>query len=149
MTQSDASRAHAAMTRLVLEQANPRQAVADATGISFSRARVLRRLLQGPVRMTELATRLGTDKPYLTVMVDDLVQRGLVTRMEAPDDRRAKVVALTGAGSSLAAEAERIVSRPAPGLARLNPEELATLVRLLEKACGEDAAISPGRGDGT
>ena len=60
MTQSDAARAHAAMTRLVLEQANPRQAVADATGISFSRARVLRRLLQGPVRMSDLAARLGT-----------------------------------------------------------------------------------------
>ncbi len=149
MTESDASRAHAAMTRLVLEQANPRQAVADATGISFSRARVLRRLLQGPARMTELATRLGTDKPYLTVMIDDLVQRGLVTREEAPDDRRAKVVALTDAGRSLAAEAERIVARPAPGLARLDPGELATLVRLLEKAAGEDAAISLGRADGT
>lgn len=149
MTESDASRAHAAMSRLVLEQANPRQAVADATGISFSRARVLRRLLPGPVRMTELATRLGTDKPYLTVMIDDLVRRGLVTREEAPDDRRAKLVALTAAGRSLAAEAERVVSRPAPGLARLNDEELATLVRLLEKAVGEDVAISLSRPDGT
>ena len=142
MTESDASRAHAAMTHLVLEQTNPRQAVADATGISFSRARVLRRLLQGPARMTELAGRLGTDKPYLTLMIDDLVQRGLVTRMVAPDDRRAKVVALTDAGQALAAEAERIVSQPAPGLARLSPEELATLVRLLAKACGEDAPAS-------
>lgn len=142
MTESDASRAHAAMTHLVLEQQNPRQAVADATGISFSRARVLRRLLNGPARMSDLAARLGTDKPYLTIMVDDLVQRGLVTRIVAPDDRRAKVVALTEAGRSLADEAERIVSLPAPGLARLDPGELATLVRLLEKACGEDVAIS-------
>jgi DNA-binding MarR family transcriptional regulator len=142
MTESDASRAHAAMTHLVLEQTNPRQAVADATGISFSRARVLRRLLQGPARMTELAARLGTDKPYLTIMIDDLVQRGLVTRMVAPDDRRAKVVALTDTGQALAADAERIVSRPAPGLARLSPAELATLVRLLEKACGEDPQAS-------
>jgi DNA-binding MarR family transcriptional regulator len=138
MTESDALRAHAAMTHLILEQRDPRQAVADATGISFSRARVLRRLLRGPAKMSELAARLGTDKPYLTIMIDDLVQRGLVTRMEAPDDRRAKVVALTSAGRALGTEAERVLSRPAPGLARLTPDELATLVRLLEKASAED-----------
>lgn len=137
MTESDALRAHAAMSHLILEQRDPRQAVADATGISFSRARVLRRLLRGPAKMSELAARLGTDKPYLTIMIDDLVQRGLVTRMEAPDDRRAKVVALTGTGRALAEEAERVLSQPAPGLARLDPEELATLVRLLEKASAE------------
>ncbi len=138
MTHPDAFRAHAAMAHLVLDQRDPRQAVADATGISFSRARVLRRLLRGPAKMSDLAARLGTDKPYLTIMIDDLVQRGLVTRIEAPDDRRAKVVTLTDAGRALAAEAEQIVSQPAPGLARLDPGELATLARLLEKACAED-----------
>ena len=140
MTDSDALRAHAAMAHLILEQRNPRQAVADATGISFSRARVLRRLLRGPAKMSELAARLGTDKPYLTIMIDDLVQRGLVTRMEAPDDRRAKVVALTGTGRALAEEAERVLAQPAPGLSRLDPDELATLVRLLEKASADDAS---------
>ena len=138
MTESDALRAHAAMTHLILEQRDPRQMVADATGISFSRARVLRRLLRGPAKMSELAARLGTDKPYLTIMIDDLVQRGLVTRMEAPDDRRAKVVALTSVGRALGTEAERVLSQPAPGLARLTQDELATLVRLLEKASAED-----------
>jgi DNA-binding MarR family transcriptional regulator len=134
MTESDASRAHAAMSRLVLGQRDLRQAVADATGVSFSRARVLRRLLAGPARMSELAIRLGTDKPYVTIMIEDLVQRGLVTRIVAPDDRRVKVIALTDEGREVATEAERIVSEPAPGLSRLAPEELATLVRLLEKA---------------
>jgi DNA-binding MarR family transcriptional regulator len=134
MTESDASRAHAAMTHLVLGQQDLRQAVSDATGVSFSRARVLRRLLGGPAKMSDLAARLGTDKPYLTIMIEDLVQRGLVTRMVAPDDRRVKVVALTNTGREVAAEAERIVSEPAPGLYQLNPQELATLVRLLEKA---------------
>lgn len=138
MTQSDASKAHAAMTYLILEQRDPRQSVADETGISFSRTRVLRRLLSGPARMGELAARLGTDKPYLTVMIDDLEKRGLVTRIVAPDDRRSKVLALTDAGRAVATEAERILSQPAPGLGRLSPDELATLVRLLEKARGED-----------
>jgi DNA-binding MarR family transcriptional regulator len=134
MTESEASRAHAAMTHLVLGQRDLRQAVADATGVSFSRARVLRRLLGGPARMGELAVRLGTDKPYMTIMIDDLEQRGLVTRIVSPDDRRVKVLALTDTGREVAETAERLVSEPAPGLAKLNPEELATLVRLLEKA---------------
>jgi DNA-binding MarR family transcriptional regulator len=142
LTESDAARAHAAMTRLVLRQRDPRQLVEAATGISFTRARVLRRLLAGPARMSELAARLGSDKPYVTIMVDDLEQRGLVTRIVAPDDRRAKVVALTDAGRELAAEAERVLAEPAPGLARLDAEELATLVRLLEKAS------AAGAGDG-
>jgi DNA-binding MarR family transcriptional regulator len=122
------------MTHLVLGQRDLRQAVADATGVSFSRARVLRRLLGGPARMGELAARLGTDKPYMTIMIDDLEQRGLVTRIVSPDDRRVKVLALTDTGREIAETAERIVSEPAPGLAKLDPEELATLVRLLEKA---------------
>jgi DNA-binding MarR family transcriptional regulator len=134
MTESEAGRAHAAMTHLVLGQRDLRQAVADATGVSFSRARVLRRLLGGPARMGELAARLGTDKPYMTIMIDDLEQRGLVTRIVSPDDRRVKVLALTDTGREIAETAERIVSEPAPGLAKLDPEELATLVRLLEKA---------------
>ena len=122
------------MTHLVLGPHDMRQAVSDATGVSFSRARVLRRLLGGPAKMSDLAARLGTDKPYLTIMIEDLVKRGLVTRMVAADDRRVKVVALTDTGREVATAAERIVSEPAPGLYQLNPEELATLVRLLEKA---------------
>ena len=84
--------------------------------------------------MGELAARLGTDKPYMTIMIDDLEQRGLVTRIVSPDDRRVKVLALTDTGREIAETAERLVSEPPPGLSRLDPDELATLVRLLEKA---------------
>jgi DNA-binding MarR family transcriptional regulator len=90
------------------------------------------------MRMSELAALLGTDKPYVTLMIDDLEQRGLVTRTVSADDRRVKVLTLTDEGRAVAAEAERIISEPAPGLALLDAEELATLVRLLEKAAGPD-----------
>jgi DNA-binding MarR family transcriptional regulator len=137
MAESDALRAHAAMTQLVLGQRGLRQETAERTGVSFARARALRRLAHGPMRMSELADALGTEKPYLTIMIDDLEQRGLVTRTQSADDRRVKVLALTAEGLAVAAEAERIVSRPAPGLFRLTPDELATLARLLEKAAAE------------
>ena len=140
MTASDALRAHQAMQHLVLEQRNLRQVTAEQTGISFARARALRRLARGPMRMSELAEELGTEKPYLTVMIDDLEQRGLVTRTQSADDRRVKFLALTDAGRAVAARAEQIVSEPPPGLARLTEAELATLARLLEKAAAPHGA---------
>lgn len=141
MTQSfpaDAYRAHAAMQKLVLNQRDVRSAVANATGVSFTRTRALRRLVDGPLRMSELAARLGWDKPYTTIVIDDLEQRGLVTRNVAPDDRRAKVVELTEQGREVALAAIQILSEPAPGLAVLDEEELAVLARLLEKAAAQD-----------
>lgn len=133
----DAYRAHAAMQKLVLHQRDFRAAVEAATGVSFGRSRALRRLVHGPLRMSELAARLGWDKPYTTTVVDDLEQRGLVTRNVAPDDRRAKMVELTPEGHSAAVTAIRILAEPPPGLARLNDAELALVAELLEKASAE------------
>ncbi|MFL6113865.1 MAG: MarR family winged helix-turn-helix transcriptional regulator [Catenulispora sp.] len=141
MTQSysaDAYRAHAAMQKLVLNQRDARTAVTEATGVSFTRTRALRRLVHGPLRMSELAARLGWDKPYTTIVIDDLEQRGLVTRNVAPDDRRAKVVELTEQGQAVAHTALQILAEPAPGLARLNDEELSIVAELLEKAAADE-----------
>ena len=133
----DAYRAHAAMQNLLLRQRDVRSAVQEATGVSFGRARALRRLVYGPLRMSELAARLGWDKPYTTTVVDDLEERGLVTRTVAPDDRRAKVVELTPEGHAAAVTAIRILAEPPPGLSRLSAEELAVVAELLEKASAE------------
>lgn len=133
----DAYRAHAAMQNLLLRQGDVRSAVQEATGVSFGRARALRRLVYGPLRMSELAARLGWDKPYTTTVVDDLEERGLVTRTVAPDDRRAKVVELTPEGHAVAVTAIRILAEPPPGLSRLSAEELAVVAELLEKASAE------------
>jgi DNA-binding MarR family transcriptional regulator len=133
----DAYRAHAAMQNLVLRQRDVRNAVEKATGVSWGRSRALRRLVAGPLRMSELAARLGWDKPYTTTVVDDLEERGLLTRTVAPDDRRAKVVELTPEGHAAAVAAIRILAEPAPGLARLTAEELAVVADLLEKASAE------------
>ncbi|GAA1992536.1 MarR family winged helix-turn-helix transcriptional regulator [Catenulispora subtropica] len=141
MTESfpaDAYRAHAAMQKLVLNQRDVRTAVAEATGVSFTRVRALRRLVDGPLRMSELAARLGWDKPYTTIVIDDLEQRGLVTRTVAPDDRRAKLVELTGQGRAVAITAIQILSEPAPGLARLSEDEIAVVAELLEKAAADE-----------
>lgn len=129
-----AYRAFAAMRNLVLGSDDRRREVADATGLSFSRSRALRRLARKPMRMTELAAEMATDKPYTTLIVDDLERRGLVVRTISPQDRRAKVVSVTDSGREMADLATHILSRPPAALREaLSVEELAVLEELLSK----------------
>jgi DNA-binding MarR family transcriptional regulator len=127
------SRVWAAMCSLVLEQEDRRKEVAETLGMSHFRAKALRRLLPGPLTMRELTARLATEKPYTTLVVDDLERRGHVERTVHPDDRRSKIVSLTPAGVAAAEQAERILARPPRGLLALEPDELAALDRILAK----------------
>ena len=70
-----AARAWQAMRALVLDRYDRRKKVCDALGMSFIRAKALRRIVDGPMTMRELAAALGTDPPYTTVVVDDLERR--------------------------------------------------------------------------
>jgi DNA-binding MarR family transcriptional regulator len=128
-----AAHAFETMRRLVLEQEDRRGEVAEALGMSFSRSKALRRLVDGPLRMSDLTSGLATDKPYTTLIVDDLERRGLVQRSIHPDDRRCKVVTITEAGREAAERAEAILARPPQSLLALDVGELAALERLLAK----------------
>jgi DNA-binding MarR family transcriptional regulator len=128
-----ASRIYAMMRHLVLERDDRRAEVAEALGMSFIRSKALRGLADGPMKMSDLTAKLATDKPYTTLIVDDLERRGLVRRTVHPDDRRIKVVTVTEAGLAAAAVAEGILSRPPQGLLELDPEELAALDRVMAK----------------
>ena len=59
------------MRELVLDNER-RHEVSDALGMSFGRIKALRRIDAAPMTMGELATLLGTDPPYMTILVDDL-----------------------------------------------------------------------------
>jgi DNA-binding MarR family transcriptional regulator len=127
-----AGRAWRAMSALVLDQ-DRRAAVSEELGLSFARVRALRRLATQPHTLRALAERLAADPPYVTLMVDDLEQRGLVHRMPHPQDRRAKLVELTAAGRAAAARAEAILDEPPAALRALPAKDLAALVRSLER----------------
>jgi DNA-binding MarR family transcriptional regulator len=135
-----ATSAWQAMRSLVLDLHDRRVAVSEATGISYMRAKALRRLTRGPMPMRELGTALLTDAPYITVIVDDLERRGLVERQANPADRRSKLVRVTPAGRAVARTADRIQSEPPAAIAALGEGELAaleaTLRRLVERAGG-------------
>ncbi|MHA6761512.1 MarR family winged helix-turn-helix transcriptional regulator [Streptacidiphilus sp. PAMC 29251] len=129
-----AARIFEAMRHVVLEQDDRRTEVAEKLGMSFGRSKALRRLAAaGPMQMSELTARLATDKPYTTLIVDDLERRGLVLRSVHPEDRRCKIVTATEAGLVVAAQAEAILARPPESMLALDPEELATLDRLVAK----------------
>src|SRR5690242_15418086 len=130
---ADASSAHEVwllMSDLVLDHGRRRD-VADELGISFGRARALRRLARRAMSMGELAAALGTDPPNATVIVDELERLGLVARGPHPTDRRAKLVEATPKGREMARRADDILSTPPPGLSALSAADLATLRAIL------------------
>ncbi|WP_326938089.1 MarR family winged helix-turn-helix transcriptional regulator [Amycolatopsis cynarae] len=119
------------MRELVLEHHDTRKQVVDTLGMSFVKTKALRRVAARPMTLRELAAELLTDRPYATVLVDDLERRGLVERTVHPDDRRCKLVTVTEAGREVAATANRILSTPPESLRSLPAEDLAALDRIL------------------
>ena len=133
-----AARAWQAMRTLVLDRYDRRRHVVDALGMSFIRAKALRRIAGGPLTMRELAAGLGTDPPYTTVVVDDLERRGLVVRAVRPGDRRSKIVSITPPGREQARLADQILAAPPGPVRDLPAADLAALNRVLTRLLGPD-----------
>jgi DNA-binding MarR family transcriptional regulator len=131
MSSGDPSReAWLLMSDLVLDNERRRD-VSDALGISFGRARTVRRLARRPMSMGELAAALGIDPPNATTVVADLEKLGLVRRRPHPTDGRAKLVEATRKGKAMAKRADAILATPPPALSELSPKDLETLTRIL------------------
>ncbi|HET6500010.1 MAG TPA: MarR family transcriptional regulator [Amycolatopsis sp.] len=126
-----AERAWVRMRELVTETYDRRKEVSDTLGMSYAKAKALRHIAAGPLTMRELAQRLVTDRPYATLLVDDLERRELVERTPHPDDRRCKLVKVTETGQAAAAVATRILQEPPPELLGLPESELAALDAIL------------------
>jgi DNA-binding MarR family transcriptional regulator len=80
-------------------------------GLSARGYHVLRAALSGDHTQTELAEMVGLDKTTMVVTVDELERTGLAERHPAPDDRRARIIAVTPAGERKVAEADRVKER--------------------------------------
>jgi DNA-binding MarR family transcriptional regulator len=119
------------MRTLVVDQHDRRKAVREALDMSFIRAKALRFLAAGPMSMRELAERLAIDRPYTTLIVDDLQRRGLVERRVDRTDRRARIVTITELGRNAAELADRIIGEPPEPLLALPAADLETLDRII------------------
>jgi DNA-binding MarR family transcriptional regulator len=132
-----ARRAWRTMLDVVLDH-DRKIAVSEALGVSWARVRALQRLAVQPRTLSELAVELAADRPYVTLIVDGLEDRGLVARTPHPEDRRAKVVALTEAGRAAVARADAILDEPPAALHEVPAEDLEAVLRVLERLTGTE-----------
>jgi MarR family transcriptional regulator, 2-MHQ and catechol-resistance regulon repressor len=107
----------------------------EHTGLGESDFRVLEVLLhKGPLPVNTIGPKVNLNPGSISVAVDRLYGKGLVSRIESPDDRRVRIVALTPAGRKLIAPVfQKHVSDIAKVFAELSDEELQQLESSLKK----------------
>jgi DNA-binding MarR family transcriptional regulator len=123
------------MRALVHEHDRRRAQASTALGMSETRVEALRMVAAAPEPLTmgQLAARLHTDRPYASVVVDDLERHGLVARLRHPTDRRVRIVSATAEGQRVAARAEDMLGGYREQLRTLPAAELGALERALER----------------
>jgi MarR family transcriptional regulator, organic hydroperoxide resistance regulator len=67
-------------------------------GLSLAQYHLLEPLADGPRTNRQIADHADVSSPTATRMIDVLVDRGFVTRVEDPSDRRAVLISLTPTG---------------------------------------------------
>jgi MarR family 2-MHQ and catechol resistance regulon transcriptional repressor len=108
----------------------------EEMGISDTDFRVLEALLhKGQLPVNTIGPKVHLTPGSISVAVDRLLERGLVSRVESTDDRRVRIVALTKAGKDLIAP---IFRKHSSEIAKMftdaSPKELQTLETVLKKA---------------
>jgi MarR family transcriptional regulator, 2-MHQ and catechol-resistance regulon repressor len=102
---------------------------------------------KGSLRLGELQQKVLVTSGGITYLVDRLADKGLVQRVECPEDRRVRYAALTEEGEALLSRifpqhAERIV-RAMKGLSLEEQRQATILLRTLGRAAATDAPESP------
>ena len=119
----------------------------EETGISDTDFRVLEALLhKGPLPVNTIGPKVHLTPGSISVAVDRLLEKALVSRAESSEDRRVRIVALTKSGRDLivpifrkhAAEIGRV-------FADANPKELHVLEGVLKKAGKRAKALADER----
>src|SRR5216684_8905280 len=101
MKQDAPTPVHAWLVMLKAMQAITRYALADLekSGLGDSDFRVLEVLLhKGPLPVNVIGPKVNLTPGSISVAVERLVAKGLVSRAESPQDRRVRMVALTPRG---------------------------------------------------
>lgn len=105
--------------------------------------------LENPT-LSELAERLGSSKPTISVTVEKLTEKGFVKKVRSGDDRRSAHIHLTAAGAAAAREHDEIHRRFVKRMSRrLTAEEQRRLVELLEHGLGRNTSEQEGNTDET
>ena len=115
----------------------------EDTGLGNSDFRVLEVLLhKGPLPVNTIGPIVDLTPGSISIAVDRLVAKGLVSRVESAEDRRVRIVALTPPGKDLIASAFRKHSgRMRRVFSVLSPEELRGLEVTLKRVGKRAAAL--------
>ena len=113
----------------------------EGTGLGDSDFRVLEVLLhKGPLPVNTIGPIVDLTPGSISIAVDRLVAKGLVSRVESTEDRRVRIVTLTPRGRDLIVTAFRKHAGQMKGVfSELSPEELRGFELALKKV-GKRAA---------
>jgi DNA-binding MarR family transcriptional regulator len=92
----------------------------------------------GPLRLNDLAQRMGTSAPTASRAVDALDELGLLERHADPTDRRAITIELTDDGRRSVEERKaRVYAAFRPAAAALSPRDREQLAELLARLAAQ------------
>jgi MarR family 2-MHQ and catechol resistance regulon transcriptional repressor len=116
-------------------------------GLGDSDFRVLEVLLhKGCLPVNVIGPKVNLNPGSISVAVDRLHSKGLVTRVESADDRRVRIVTLTASGKKLIAAVFRRHAAAMKDLfSELTTEELQELEAILKKVGRRAEALEPKR----
>jgi len=119
----------------------------EETGIDNTDFRILEALLnKGPLPVNTIGPKVYLTPGSISTAVDRLVERGLVSRVESPEDRRVRVVSLTSKGKELIAPVFRKHSAEIGKVfADASPKELRRLEAILKKIGKRAERLGAGR----
>ena len=123
-------------------------AAIEDTGLGDSDFRVLEVLLhKGPLPVNTIGPIVDLTPGSISIAVDRLFAKGLVSRVESTEDRRVRIVSLTACGKDLIVSAFRKHSGQMRRVfSELSPEELRGLEVALKKIGKRAAALMKERG---
>jgi MarR family transcriptional regulator, 2-MHQ and catechol-resistance regulon repressor len=115
----------------------------EETGLGLSDFAVLELLLhRGPLPVNTIGPLVDLTPGSISIAVERLVAKGLVSRVESAEDRRVRIVALTPRGKDLIVSAFRKHSGQMKRVfSELSPEELRGLEATLKKVGKQAAAL--------
>src|ERR1700757_3381701 len=115
----------------------------EETGLGLSDFAVLEALLhKGSLPVNTIGPIVNLTPGSISIAVDRLVEKGLVSRVESTEDRRVRIVALTERGKDLIVSAFRKhAGQMRRVFSELTAEELHTLEVALKKVGKQAAAL--------
>jgi MarR family transcriptional regulator, transcriptional regulator for hemolysin len=119
----------------------------EDVGLSPRAHCVLSAAMSADRTQTEIARMVGLDKTTMVVTLDELEAAGLAERRPSPEDRRARVIAVTAAGERKVREAQQIADRVRADVLSVLPEGdrkvfLDALTRLVSDRLAEPVMCS-------